>query len=391
MKKWMLAMGLWLGLGMVTTAVEFEKIPLTDKFYAEGAACGDFNRDGHTDVVYGSHIYLGPDFQKTVEFAPVAECNPEGYSEMFVVFAEDLNQDGWCDILIMPHPGKDGFWHENPQGKEGHWKKHFFSQEVGNESQVFVDVDGDGLRDAVFNRIGYIGFASYDPKNATQPWKWTAVSEKNDKYQRYYHGIGAGDVNNDGRCDIIESQGWYENPGKDHVGPWKWHAFPFASRGGSTILVYDVDGDGLSDVVTADSAHLFGLQWWKQSKDADGNITWEKNVLISENPDPAKGELRVSQLHALDAGDLNNDGLTDFVTGKRFWAHGSKGDVEPNAPAMLYWFELKRQDGKATFIPHMIDDNSGVGTQITIADLNGDGKMDVISGNKKGCNLFIQK
>ncbi|MDO4575492.1 MAG: VCBS repeat-containing protein [Planctomycetia bacterium] len=376
-------------LSASVSAVEFEKFQLADKFYAEGAAYADFNKDGVTDVYYGPYVYLGPDFKKTMEVYEVKDFPTSGYSENFVAFTDDFNKDGWPDVLVCPHPGKDGFWLENPQNKEGHWKAHFYSIEVGNESQVYVDVDGDGQRDLVFNRIGFLGFASPDPADPYAPWKWTAVSEKNDRYQRYCHGIGAGDVNNDGRCDLIDSKGWYENPGKGHEGAWTFHAFDFASRGGSTILVYDVDGDGLSDVVTADSAHLFGLQWWKQVKGADGGITFEKNVLIS--PEPKEGEIRVSQLHSFDYGDINGDGLIDFVTGKRFHAHGPQGDVEPNAPAVLYWFELKRENGKATFLPHLIDDNSGVGTQITVGDVNGDGKLDVLSGNKKGCHLFLQK
>jgi hypothetical protein len=52
---------------------------------------------------------------------------------------------------------------------------------------------------------------------------------------------------------------------------------------------------------------------------------------------------------------------------------------------VVYWFELKRDaDKNVQFIPHLIDDNSGVGTQVAATDLNGDGIPDVIVGNKKG-------
>ena len=100
--------------------------------------------------------------------------------------------------------------------------------------------------------------------------------------------------------------------------------------------------------------------------------------------------VRFSQLHALALSDIDGDGLKDIVTGKRYWAHGPKGDVEPNAPAVLYWFKLTRKDGKVEFVPHQIDDDSGVGTQVTVGDITGDGKPDVIVGNKKGSFLFIQ-
>ena len=372
-------------------APEFQRVTLTDDFYAEGSALGDFNQDGQIDVAYGPFIFLGPDFQQKITVFEPKVFDPENYSQQFLLFSDDVNHDGWLDLVEAPWPGEKGYWYENPKGKDGYWPKHFISDEIGNESQIYTDVNGDGLKDLVFCKVGYIGFASYDPANPTQPWKWTPVSEKRDYYERYYHGIGAGDVNNDGFVDILESKGWWENPGKpDHTGPWKWHEFPFARRA-ANMAVIDIDGDGLNDVLNADDAHLFGLQWWKALKDANGELTFTRMVLIPEDPDKTPTPIRISQLHALAVGDFNGNGLPDFVTGKRFWAHGSKGDVEADKPALLLLFTLSRENGQATYTPSVVDDNSGVGTQVTVGDVNKDGKLDILSGNKKGCHLFIQK
>ncbi len=67
--------------------------------------------------------------------------------------------------------------------------------------------------------------------------------------------------------------------------------------------------------------------------------------------------------HALCLADINGDKLPDLVTGKRWWAHGPTGDIEPDNPAVIVWFELSRKDGTAEFNAHRVDDDSGIGTQ----------------------------
>ncbi len=115
-------------------------------------------------------------------------------------------------------------------------------------------------------------------------------------------------------------------------------------------------------------------------------------MILPPKPDLKSNELRFSEPHALYLADINGDGLMDFVTGKRFSAHGPTGDVEPNAPAVVYWFELQRdKEHGVRFIPHKIDDDSGVGTQVTAVDLNGDGVADIIVGNKKGTFIFLSQ
>ncbi|MGO8750326.1 MAG: FG-GAP repeat domain-containing protein [Thermoguttaceae bacterium] len=368
----------------------FRKVRLTDKFYCEGAYYADFNKDGHLDVVAGPFWYEGPDFQKKHEIRPPRQYDPKGYSDNFLTYTGDFNGDGWPDVLYVPMPGEDAYWYENPGTKGGPWKKHLAVKDLGNESPLFADINGDGRPELIYNVTGYMGYATYDPAKPDEPWKFHPVTPKGN-YQRYTHGIGYGDINGDGRIDIVESTGWWEHPAQDDGGPWVKHPYQFAEAG-AQMAVYDVDGDGLADVITAWHCHLYGLVWHQQVRGANGQITWKKHIILPPNPDLKSKDLRISQLHALDLADMNGDGLKDIVTGKRFWAHGPHGDAEPNAPAMLYWFELRRDKQKGvTFIPHQIDDDSGVGTQVTAVDLNGDGIPDVIVGNKKGVFLFLSE
>ena len=389
-----------------TKVPRFKKIVISEKFHAEGSCIGDFNKDGTPDIAIGHFWYEGPGFTKrhqVFDGPDAKDFDPKGYSECFGMFTGDFNNDGWIDILVCPHPGKDGFWFENPKNADGIWKKHPATIELGNESQDFADMLGIGRKSLIFNRNGLLGFATPNPEKPYEPWDFIAVSNQDGRYQRYTHGLGYGDINGDGKIDILEAIGWWEQPANPKATPWKFHPFPFADDA-AHLIVYDVDGDGLNDVVTALHCHLYGFAWYKQVK-KDGEITFEKRVviprsnkLLEENDwqtlaEPQKPlRVNVSQLHALVAADMNGDGIPDVVTGKRFWAHGPEGDVAPNDPAILMWWETARtQKGDAVLIPHIIDEDSGIGTQFAVGDLNGDKVPDIVIGNKKGAFVFLSE
>jgi hypothetical protein len=194
-------------------------------------------------------------------------------------------------------------------------------------------------------------------------------------------------MNGDKRADIILREGWWEQPatlGDDKE--WVFHKANFG-QGGAQMLVYDVDGDGKNDVITSLKAHEWGLAWYQQQ--ADGQFT--QHLIIGQKESDSPYGVKFSQMHALALADIDGDGLQDIITGKRYWAHGDHGDPEPNAPAMLYWFRLTRGGEGAHFVPMQVDDDSGVGTQVTVGDVNKDKRLDIIVGNKKGTYVFLNK
>jgi hypothetical protein len=394
--------------------VVFEKQVISERFVAEGCAVADFDQDGHPDIAAGNSIWHGPEFTRRTEYTPPRD-NPagpaktpydpaRGYSNYFLMFAHDFNGDGWQDILVYDLPGEPAVVFANPGKDGGEWAKHAVFKVADGESPGLADIDGDG-RPELFCQSsgpeigGRLGFAQIDwaePFAQARFRPITPRSPENDKkYFRYTHGAGLGDVNGDGRVDILSKDGWFEQPASiaaDAI--WPFHPGPFGpagARGGAQMLVFDVDGDGRNDVVTSYDAHGYGIGWFRQ--EADGSFT--EHAIVPAGP-AADGQdsdvVRFSQPHALAAADIDGDGLTDFVTGKRRWAHGPKGDPEPNAAPVLYWFRLVRDgQGGATFEPHLIDDDSGVGTQVTVADLNGDGKPDIAVANKRGVFAFRQR
>jgi len=404
------------------TPVQFQKQQITDEFWAEGANFGDFNKDGKMDLVYGQWWWEGPQFTKrheyqrieksfTVKQADGSEKTYQGfkgqysadneYSKNFLCYTYDFNADGWTDILVLGFPGAESWWYENPQGKSETWVQHVALDVTENESPTFVDVNGDGRPEIVAGSRGSLGYAEFDPKNPAAMFQWHAVTPvvkvpgKDGKevnfYQRFTHGIGVGDVNGDGRMDILEKTGWWEQPASLAGDPvWKKHEAMFGTDGGAQMYVYDVNGDGKNDVITSLSAHKYGLAWFEQTNDG-GAEGWTKRLIVGEKPEENPQGIAFSQPHAMDLVDVNGDGLLDLVTGKRFYAHGPAGDPDPKGTPYLYWFELKRTAGKAEYVGHLIDDASGVGTQVVARDLSGDGKPDVVVGNKRGAYVFIQK
>ncbi|MDB6121448.1 MAG: Cysteine proteinase [Pedosphaera sp.] len=411
-----LSLGVVLASAKDYTVHTFKKIQLTDQFWSEGATFGDFNHDGKMDIASGPYWYEGPDFKKQHEYYPANKsftrkksdgteekiAGFEGglgvnntYSDNFFAFTYDFNHDGWDDILIYGFPGLDASWYENPKGREGHWQRHVALDVVDNESPTFLDVNGDGKPDIACNSRGFYGYATADWAHPEKPWTFHPISP-NKNYHKFTHGIGVGDVNGDKRMDILEKDGWWEQPESLENDPvWKFHAFPFAAgHGSSQMYAYDVNGDGKNDVITALNAHGFGLAWYEQIND-NGQISFKKHIILNEQigkdkPAPNDYGVIFSQLHSVDLIDMDGDGIKDIVTGKRFWAHGNHGDVDPEAPAVVYWFKLVRgAKGQVDFIPYLIDDNSGVGTQVMAGNIQNKKFPDVVVGNKKGTFVFL--
>ena len=367
--------------------IKWKKTVLSTTFYSEGATFGDFNHDGKADVVSGPYWYEGPDFSpdKKHEFMPVKSFKPDNdYSQNFFAFSYDFNGDGWDDILIIGFPGQNATWYENPKGKDGHWAEHVIYDNVDDESPTFADFFKNGKPVIVCCSHGRVGYVQQEDADPTKPWKFHAVSPKGN-YQRFTHGIGFGDVNGDGRNDILEATGWWEQPQKaDGKTVWKKHEVKFGD-GGSQMYVHDVNGDGRPDVICALQAHGYGLAWFEQK--ADG--AFEKHLIMGAKPEDNVDGVCFSEPHAVELLDINGDGLPDILTGKRYFAHGSHGDPDAMGPAVLYWFELKRENGKVSYTAHKIDDDSGVGTQVFAKRIDGQKIPSIVVGNKKGTFVFV--
>jgi len=375
------------------SVLHWKKTVVDKVFRSEGVAIADVNRDGKMDILVGDVWYEAPDWKMHEIRKPGSYGDgAHTYSECFACWAEDINGDGWPDLIVIPFPGKPCHWYENPKGEAGHWKEHEIWHSACNETPLYADLFGTGKKVLIMGwqpekKDNEGQMAWFTPgKDPTKPWEMHPISEPSSPghvipgTNRFSHGLGVGDVNDDGRADVITTAGWWEQPEKDDGKPWKFHP---ANLGDACadMVVSDLDGDGKPDIISS-SAHNYGIWWYQQRPGENGELSFLKHDLFPK---------LFSQSHALHLVDMNGDGLKDLVAGKRWWAHGPKGDIAPNDPAVLYWFEAKRsKDGVTTFIPHEIDNDSGIGTQFVVDDFNGDKLPDIVVSNKKGVFVFEQ-
>ena len=377
---------------MQAEEVTWKRVKLDEAFRSEGVAAADINKDGKPDVVAGDVWYEAPDW-KMHAFRPVGKfVAGKGYSNSFANFTFDINADGWEDIIVIGFPGAPFHWYENPKNQPGEWKEHLIWHSACNESPEFEDLDDDGKPELIIGsqperQLGFLKIPN--PEHATKKWAFYPVSKPGDPNKngtfKYYHGLGIGDVNGDGRRDVMIPHGWWEAPMNRTKTTWKFHPWSLAKSGSNTPLkaanmyAYDLSLDGTNDILMS-SAHNYGV--WRFARSSE-KPAQPKYHVIDES---------YSQPHAMEMADINGDGTLDMVTGKRFFAHNGR-DPGGKDQVIMVWYEIRRSQGKPPeIVRHEIEAGrgTGIGTQFVIHDMNKDGHPDIVLSNKKGVNILLQ-
>ena len=346
--------------------IPFEKQTL-DLGANETCAVADLNGDGRLDIISGENWFEAPGWRRH-RFREILFTN--NYVDNFSDLVLDVNGDRRPDLVSCSWFARRIAWWENPGRPGGAWKDHTIDSGFPVEFCFLADLDNDGKARELLPQFG----------DTKAPLAWYEL--RNGAFLKHVahpsgfgHGIGAGDVNHDGRTDIVTPKGWLEAPPDPRAGAWVFHPdFELGNTG--FIHVLDLNGDGRNDLLTS-LAHDYGIFWMERT--ADGR--WTRRLIDDS----------WSQPHAMTLADLDGDGHPDFVTGKRYMAHNGK-DPGEREPLGVYWYrwDLAPDGKRVEFTRHIVDysTRAGGGMQICVADLDGDGDLDLVTPGKSGLFLF---
>jgi hypothetical protein len=426
----------------------------------EGIGIGDVDGDGRIDFVQGGWWFKNP-ASRTGTWTPYQfAAGYDGGSYTAVI--GDINGDGRPDIAVAEqHTRREFAWYTAPANPtQSGWVKNVLDSDIGAHKLNLADLNGDGRPDFVVGlemaelrvhingggtsptfskktinttgchnaRVGdvngdgyadilcanYIGhppvelWLNQPPALALNQWQYINVDSTRAKLASSYpaFGLAFGDINRDGRADIVSGKYFYRNPGGDLTGAWTRATFPVDA---DAMLTVDVDGDGQLDVIAQTLPNVYwlkpnadGSQWtartvasltptehvnsqgYRLARIVAGSprpeivFTTGNGVWYLRIPDsPSTGAWPSVQIASgttedvLAVGDINGDGLDDVVA-----SDAANGKT-------IYWYQ-NPGNGSANWTRRTVGDVTDWADRAELVDINGDGRKDVVVSVENG-------
>ncbi len=347
----------------------------------EGVAVGDIDGDGKPDITAGEFWYQAPSFKQR----PLRKLESFGadYLQNNSEHLWDIDHDGDLDVISGGFTLPVVNWFENPGvgNYDSLWKSHQLvnTGTKQNEATFLNDLDGNGIPEFIVNswnnKSPMLIFQLVHDGDVSSTKRHPVAESGNG------HGMGFGDINGDGKLDIVFQRGWYQQPdGGAFSGTWKLHDEFDLPHASCPIIVFDLNGDDKNDLIWA-NGHNYGLYWQEQlERDSNGTTTWRKHLI----------DRSFSQGHCLAWEDIDNDGKPELITGKRYHAHSGKDPGAKDEITVQYydWSPENRSWTKHNISSAAAGQGPGVGLQIRVHDLDGDTWKDIVVAGKSGTHIL---
>ncbi|HAV32618.1 MAG TPA: hypothetical protein DC058_19935 [Planctomycetaceae bacterium] len=359
------------GAATIPPTAGFQWLSLDPQNRNSACAVLDVDGDGKMDIVCGNHWYQAPSWQRhRVRSVEVIRGRQDDYANLPL----DVNGDGRTDLVSANYRSQSLYWIRHPDpsaGLDAEWDRTVVETPGAMETGRLVDIDGDGRLDVLPNGVEFAAWWTLQP-GPQQQWQRHALPD-----ELAGHGIGAGDINGDGRTDVVGPHGWAEAPVNPRTDRWVFHAeFTLWRDASIPILVQDVDTDGDADLIWG-RGHQSGLYWLEQTGSGEQR-TWQRHVIDSS----------LSQQHTLLWADLDGDGRGELISGSRYYGHDGR-DVGESGPLQVSAWRYAAD--RRVWQRQLLSSNFGValGVDPKVADVDSDGDLDLVCADRSGLSLLL--
>ena len=382
---------MWLVPAASAGEPKWKQHTINGKSEFEAAGVFDVDSDGKLDIVSGGTWYQAPDWKPH----HVRDVVRQGtYLNDFATLPLDVNGDGKTDFVTVSYFGQNVGWVENPGKADADWTYHEIDMPGTSEAATSVDLTGDGVPDVLPNPTNVVAWYEVAKKADGKGFDL----KKHDFGNRAAgHGVGSGDVNGDGRIDLLTPKGWFESPVDPSRDTWAWHPTGTWARPASRSS---------PATSTATASPTWSTAWGtttgctgsSRSRGRTASRAWAKMPI----------DKSVASVHALIWADLDGDGKDDELVTASESTPMRSSRARPTALLIAwYGFDPKAQGWTKHVIfqgepaknapPKAADrlalkdfpaGTAGTGLQLTAIDIDGDGDLDLVCPGKSGLYLF---